>query len=159
MRFFIMRRSITASGCEDLAEPKEASSMLKDGRVATRIPVRDLEKARAFYSEKLGLDPVEERPGGLLYRCGGTEFALFASSGTSSGTHTQMGWSVEDIEATVADLRSRGLEFEEVEMPGIEVEDGIARIPGNYPSKGSGERAVWFRDPDGNVFGVGESIP
>jgi catechol 2,3-dioxygenase-like lactoylglutathione lyase family enzyme len=132
--------------------------MLKDGRVATRLPVRDLEKARVFYAEKLGLEPAEERPGGLLYRFGGTEFALFESAGTSSGTHTQMGWSVDDIEATVADLRRRGLEFEEVEMPGVTVEDGIARIPGNYPSKGTGERAVWFRDLDGNVLGLGESI-
>ena len=133
--------------------------MLKDGRVATRLPVRDLGKARRFYSEKLGLEPVEERPGGLLYRCGGTEFALFESSGAASGTHTQMGWSVDDIEATVADLRARGLEFESVEMPGITVNDGIAEVPGNYPSKGTGERAVWFRDLDGNVLGVGESIP
>jgi hypothetical protein len=69
-----------------------------------------------------------------------------------------MGWSVDDIEATVADLRERGLEFEPVEMPGLTVEDGIAVVPGNYPSKGTGERAVWFRDLDGNVLGVGESI-
>jgi catechol 2,3-dioxygenase-like lactoylglutathione lyase family enzyme len=133
--------------------------MLKDGRVATRLPVRDLEKARAFYSEKLGLEPAEERPGGLLYRCAGTEFALFESQGAASGDHTQMGWAVDDIEATVADLRRRGLEFEQVEMPGITVTDGIAEIPGNYPSKGSGERAVWFRDLDGNVMGIGESLP
>jgi catechol 2,3-dioxygenase-like lactoylglutathione lyase family enzyme len=142
-----------------LRDKKEAQPMLRDGRVATRLPVRDLGKARRFYSEKLGLEPVEERPGGLLYRCGGTEFALFESSGASSGTHTQMGWSVDDIEATVADLRARGLEFESVEMPGITVNDGIAEVPGNYPSKGTGERAVWFRDLDGNVLGVGESIP
>lgn len=133
--------------------------MLKDGRVASRLPVRDLERARAWYSEKLGLEAAEERPGGLRYECGGTEFALFESTGSSSGTHTQMGWVVDDIEATVADLRARGLEFEQVEMPGIEVRDGIAEIPGNYPSKGSGERAVWFRDLDGNVLGVGELIP
>jgi len=132
--------------------------MLKNGRVATRLPVRDLEKARAFYAEKLGLEPAEERPGGLLYCFGETEFALFESAGAASGTHTQMGWSVDDIEATVADLRRRGLEFEEVDMPGLEVNDGIAEIPGNYPSKGRGERAVWFKDLDGNVIGVGQSI-
>jgi hypothetical protein len=95
---------------------------------------------------------------GLLYRCGGSEFALFESAGTASGTHTQMGWTVDDIEATVADLRPRGLDFEEVDMPGITVTDGIAEIPGNYPSKGRAERAVWFRDLDGNVIGVGETI-
>ncbi len=132
--------------------------MLKDGRVATRIPARDVERARAFYADKLGLEPAEERPGGLLYRCAGGEFALFESAGAASGTHTQMGWAVDDIEATVADLRRRGLEFEQVEMPGITVENGIAEIPGNYPSKGRRERAVWFRDLDGNMLGVGESI-
>jgi len=65
--------------------------MLKDGRVATRLPAQDLERARKFYAEKLGLEPAEERPGGLLYRCAGGVFALFASAGASPGTFTQMG--------------------------------------------------------------------
>jgi catechol 2,3-dioxygenase-like lactoylglutathione lyase family enzyme len=71
---------------------------LENSKVATRLPAQDLERARAFYSEKLGLEPVEEREGGLLYRCGGCEFALFESAGAPSGEHTQMGWEVEDIE-------------------------------------------------------------
>jgi catechol 2,3-dioxygenase-like lactoylglutathione lyase family enzyme len=62
--------------------------VLKDGRVATRLPVRDLQRARRFYADKLGLEPSEERPGGLLYRCASGEFALFASAGGSSGSHT-----------------------------------------------------------------------
>ena len=132
---------------------------LKNGRVATRIPVRDLERARAWYTEKLGLDAAEERPGGLLYRFANGDFALFESAGAASGTHTQMGWDVDDIEATVAELRSRGVEFEEVEMPGMPIEDGIVEVPGNYPSKGGrGERAVWFRDLDGNMFGIGQAL-
>src|SRR3954453_14979069 len=97
------------------------------GRVATRLPAQDLERARRFYSEKLGLEPTEERPGGLLYRMdGGGEFGLFQSGGAPSGEHTQMGWQVDDIEATVAELRARGLEFEQFDMPGVEVVDGIA---------------------------------
>jgi catechol 2,3-dioxygenase-like lactoylglutathione lyase family enzyme len=133
--------------------------MLKDGRVATRIPVRDLERARAFYADKLGLEAAEERPGGLLYRCASSEFALFESAGAASGTHTQMGWEVHDIEATVAELKSRGVEFEDFDMPGMPVEDGIVEVPGNYPSKGGrGERAVWFRDLDGNLLGIGQAI-
>ena len=133
--------------------------MLSDGRVATRIPVRDLERARAFYAEKLGLEPAEERPGGLLYRCAGSEFALFESAGAASGTHTQMGWEVDDIEATVADLKRRGVEFEQVDMPGMNTVDGLVEVPGNYPSKGGrGERAAWFRDLDGNLFGVGQAL-
>jgi catechol 2,3-dioxygenase-like lactoylglutathione lyase family enzyme len=61
-----------------------------------------MQRARAFYAEKLGLEPVEERPGGLLYRCASGEFALFESTGSSSGSFTQMGWSV-----TVAEWFSR----------------------------------------------------
>jgi catechol 2,3-dioxygenase-like lactoylglutathione lyase family enzyme len=73
--------------------------MLTNAKVASRLPARDLNRARAFYSEKLGLDPVKQRDGGLRYVCAGGEFATFASAGVQSGTHTQMGWEVEDIEA------------------------------------------------------------
>ena len=54
---------------------------LQDSKIATRLPTTDLERARSWYAEKLGLEPVDERPGGLLYRVGDSEFALFASSG------------------------------------------------------------------------------
>jgi catechol 2,3-dioxygenase-like lactoylglutathione lyase family enzyme len=133
--------------------------MLKRGRVATRLPAQDLERAKAFYAEKLGLEPDEERQGGLRYVCAGGEFALFESAGAASGGHTQMGWEVEDIEATVSELRARGVEFEEYDLPGLTTVDGIAEIEGNYPSKGSGERAAWFRDSEGNMLGIGEPIP
>ena len=122
--------------CRCRCRRKETLPMLRDARVATRIPVRDLARARAFYADRLGLEPAEERPGGLLYRCAGGEFALFESAGAASGDHTQMGFDVDDIEATVADLRRRGLEFEDVDMPGLEHVDGITEVPGNYPSKG-----------------------
>jgi catechol 2,3-dioxygenase-like lactoylglutathione lyase family enzyme len=132
--------------------------MLNDGRVATRLPAQDLERARSFYSEKLGLEPVEVREGGLRYVCGGGEFALFASAGAPSGEHTQMGWEVDDIEATVRDLRARGVVFEEYDFPGLRTVGGIAEIEGNYPSKGSGERGAWFRDSEGNMLGIGQPV-
>ena len=133
--------------------------MLENAKVATRLPAQDLERARRFYSEKLGLDPVEERPGGLLYRCGETEFALFESAGGPSGAHTQMAWEVDDIEAVVAELRARGVVFEEYDFPGLTTVDGIAEVEGNYPSKGGkGERAAWFRDSEGNMLGMGQAI-
>jgi catechol 2,3-dioxygenase-like lactoylglutathione lyase family enzyme len=132
--------------------------VLEDGKVATRIPVRDLQRSRKFYAEKLGIEPSEERPGGLLYRCGEGEFALFESTGAASGDHTQMGWEVEDIEATVEQLRARGVVFEEYDFPGLKTVNGIAEIEGNYPSKGIGERAAWFRDSEGNLLGIGEPL-
>ena len=65
--------------------------MLKNGRVAARLPAQDLERARAFYAEKLGLEPAEEREGGLRYVCANGEFARFESTGPAAGDHTQMG--------------------------------------------------------------------
>jgi catechol 2,3-dioxygenase-like lactoylglutathione lyase family enzyme len=125
--------------------------------VATRLPAQDLDRARRFYADKLGLEPVDERPGGLLYRCGGTDFVVFRSTGVSPGTFTQMGWEVDDVEAAVAQLRRRGVEFEEVDVPGFRTRDGIAEIEGNYPSKGArGERGAWFRDSEGNLLGIGQ---
>jgi catechol 2,3-dioxygenase-like lactoylglutathione lyase family enzyme len=130
--------------------------MLAESDVATRLPAKDLDRARRFYAEKLGLEPIEARPGGLLYRCGRGFFALFQSAGTAAGNHTQMGWEVADIAATVAALRSRGVVFEEYDLPGLETHDGIAAIQGNYPSKGTGEYGAWFRDSEGNLLGIGQ---
>jgi RNA polymerase sigma factor (sigma-70 family) len=104
------------------------------------------------------IEPVEEREGGLRYVCAAGEFALFESTGTASGDHTQMGWEVEDIEVTVRELRARGVVFEEYDVPGLKTVDGIADIEGNYPSKGSGERGAWFRDSEGNLLGIGQPL-
>jgi catechol 2,3-dioxygenase-like lactoylglutathione lyase family enzyme len=129
------------------------------GRVATRLPAQDLERARRFYAEKLGLEPVDERPGGLLHRCSGTEFALFASTGAAPGTFTQMGWRVDDVDGVVAELKRRGVVFEDVDVPGLRTKDSIADIDGNYPSTGArGERAAWFRDSEGNLLGIGQPV-
>ena len=134
--------------------------MLENAHIAARLPAKDLDRARRFYSEKLGLEPVDERPGGLLYRGATGEFAIFLSAGESPGTFTQMGWEVDDIDAAVAELRARGVEFEEVDVPGLETVDGIAEVEGNYPSKNSsGERAAWFRDSEGNLLGMGQRLP
>jgi catechol 2,3-dioxygenase-like lactoylglutathione lyase family enzyme len=126
--------------------------------VATRLPAKDLERARRFYAEKLGLTPIDERPSGLLYRCGTGKFALFESTGAASGTHTQMGFEVDDIEAVVATLKRRGVVFEEVDVPGLRTVNGIANVEGNYPSVGVGERGAWFRDSEGNLLGIGQPI-
>jgi catechol 2,3-dioxygenase-like lactoylglutathione lyase family enzyme len=132
--------------------------MLESAKVATRLPAQDLQRARAFYSEKLGLDPDEERDGGLLYRLGDSEFGLFQSVGKPSGDHTQMGFEVDDIDAVVDGLRRRGVVFEEYDLTGVTTVNGITEIEGNYPSKGKGERAAWFRDSEGNMLGIGQPV-
>lgn len=133
--------------------------MFDNADVATRLPAQDLDRAQAFYSEKLGLDPIEERPGGLKYRCGNGHFVLFESAGVPLGKHTQMGWAVDDIEAVAAELRRRGVTLEEYDLPGLTTVNGIASISGNYPSLGGvGERGAWFRDSEGNLLSIGQPI-
>jgi catechol 2,3-dioxygenase-like lactoylglutathione lyase family enzyme len=131
------------------------SGPLAGSRAITKLPAQDLDRARAFYRDKLGLAPVEEREGGLRYLCAAGEFH---STGAASGTFTQIGFEVEDIGAVVADLRSRGVVFEVFDLPGFEVADGIAKVAGNYPSKGGGERGIWFRDSEGNLLGLAQPV-
>ena len=134
-------------------------ALLQRAHVATRLPAQDLSRARAFYAEKVGLEPVEERPGGLRFECGSGVFALFQSAGAVSGNHTQMAFEVDDLDSVVGELRNRGVVFEEVDVPGLRTVDGIATVDGNYPSKGGrGEQAAWFRDSEGNLIGIGQPL-
>lgn len=130
---------------------------LADASISARLPAQDLDRARAFYADRLGLRPVEQRDGALRYQCGGDSFALFTSSGRPSGEHTQLAFYVADIEQTVADLRERGLVFDKPSIPDLPSRDGIVDIPGNYPSTGAtGERAIWFHDSEGNLLGLAQ---
>lgn len=131
---------------------------LSNAHTVTKLPAHDLERARAFYREKLGLEPVEERTGGMRYVCGATEFHLFSSSGAPSGASTQMAFEVEDLAATMADLRARGVTFATFEMPGFEAGGEVVSAPDNYPSKGAGERGTFFYDSEGNLIGIAEPV-
>jgi catechol 2,3-dioxygenase-like lactoylglutathione lyase family enzyme len=135
------------------------TSPLQGARAVAKLPAQDLERARRFYRDRLGLEPVEERDGGLRYLCGTTEFHLFASSGSASGQSTQMGFEVEDLDQAVADLRARGLAFETFDMGDLEVIDQVVVVPDNYPSKGTGERGAFFFDSEGNLLSLGQAIP
>jgi catechol 2,3-dioxygenase-like lactoylglutathione lyase family enzyme len=132
---------------------------LASSRAIAKLPARDLDRARAFYRDRLGLTPVEEREGGLRYLCASGEFHLFLSAGSASGESTQLGFEVDDIDAVVAELRARGVVFEEIDplrITGFEVVDGMIAVEDNYPSKGTGERGAWFRDSEGNLLALGQ---
>lgn len=130
---------------------------LSSAHAVTKLPAQDLDRARAFYRDKLGLEPAEERGGGLRYLCGATEFHVFASSGAASGASTQMGFEVEDIDAAIADLRARGLTFAHFDIPGFEARGDTVVVPGNYPSKGTGELGAFFYDSEGNLIGLAQA--
>jgi catechol 2,3-dioxygenase-like lactoylglutathione lyase family enzyme len=127
-------------------------------KAATRLPAQDLERARNWYAEKLGLHPSGERPGGLRYTIGDSEFVLFASAGGSDGSFTQIGLEVADHKAAVAELRGRGIVFEDYDEGPFATTDGVVTIEGNYPDKGTGEYGAWFRDSEGNLLGLGQSF-
>jgi predicted enzyme related to lactoylglutathione lyase len=147
------------SGRQERARTANGGS-LADAAVSGRLPAQDLGRARRFYAEKLGIEPSEVRPGGLRYQCAAGSFAVFESAGRPSGEHTQLAWQVDDVAATVALLRGRGVVFEEYDSRGMRTIDGIAEVEGNYPSAGSGgERAAWFYDSEGNLHGLGQPIP
>jgi catechol 2,3-dioxygenase-like lactoylglutathione lyase family enzyme len=150
--------SLTSLAPKDALEERTMSGRLNDAHAVTKLPAQDLERARAFYRDKLGLEPVEERTGGLRYLCGPTEFHLFASTGAPSGASTQMAFEVEDLDATVAALRARGVVFEHFEMAGFEVKGDTIAAPDNYPSKGTGERGTFFFDSEGNLIGIAEPV-
>jgi catechol 2,3-dioxygenase-like lactoylglutathione lyase family enzyme len=121
--------------------------MLKNARVETTIPAQDLARAKAFYTEKLGLTPSEERDDGIQFDLNGTTFLLFKSAGAASGTHTQASFDVQNVDAEIVDLRSRGVVFEEYDLPGLKTENGIVTL------EGAG-RGGFFKDTEGNLIGV-----
>ncbi len=121
--------------------------MLANYPIYPSLPAADLERAKRFYAEQLGLTPESELEGGLFYRCGkDTRFSLFTSQGEASGTHTQAIWLVDDVESEVAALKARGVVFEEYDLPSLSTVNSLATIG---PNKGA-----WFKDSEGNLLSL-----
>lgn len=127
--------------------------MLKDSAVMAVLAAKDINRAKEFYRDKLGLESSEAMEEySLLYRCGnGTSFLIYQTDNAGSAKNTQMGWGAEDVEREVEELRSRGVVFEEYDMPGLKTENGIATMEG----MGKG---AWFLDSEGNILNI-SSIP
>ena len=126
--------------------------MLSDASVGAALPCQDLERAKAWYKEKLGLSPNEEDPEGAYYTCaGGTSFFLFPSAGKASGDHTQVGFEVKDAAAEVDQLREAGVTFEEYDFPGLKTDEkGLATF------EADNTRGAWFKDSEGNLIAIFE---
>jgi predicted enzyme related to lactoylglutathione lyase len=125
--------------------------MLKDARISPYIPFSDLKRARKFYETTLGLEPKEEFAGGVIYECGqGTSFFLYKSAGAGTSKASSAFWQVDDVEAAVAELKARGVVFEEYDMPGIKMVNSIATA--------SGARTAWFKDSEGNILAVSQRM-
>jgi catechol 2,3-dioxygenase-like lactoylglutathione lyase family enzyme len=124
--------------------------MLSERPIHATIPATDLERARAFYGDRLGLTPAREEPAGLVYETpGGAWFRLYRTPYAGTAQHTIAGWDVEDIEAEVAELKARGVVFEEYQSEQLRTVDGIATTQGGL--------AAWFRDSEGNILGLAQT--
>lgn len=123
--------------------------MLKNSRIVPYIPVADLDRARKFYEEKIGLTPREVYAGGVIYDCGGGSWVfMYPSPGAGTSKASTAFWDVENVEAEVAELRARGVVFEEYDMPGLKTVDGIAT--------GGGAKTAWFKDSEGNIMAIAQ---
>jgi catechol 2,3-dioxygenase-like lactoylglutathione lyase family enzyme len=119
--------------------------MLQTAHAYAKLPTRDAQRAKRFYVEILGFTPEWEMNGHIfLSHDDGSSILVFPSTGKASGDHDQCGWIVDDIEAEVTDLRSRGVAFEE--FPGRLFVDNIA-VDGPF-------KVAWFRDSEGNLLNV-----
>ena len=126
--------------------------MLNDSKVEANIPASDLQRARDFYADKLGLTPsAEYGDEALAYRtAGGTAFNVYRTEYAGQAGHTIAQWHVDDIESQVRDLKSKGVTFETYDMPGVQWDGEIAEIPGMG-------RAAWFKDSEGNIMCVDQA--
>jgi predicted enzyme related to lactoylglutathione lyase len=125
--------------------------MLTAAHVVPYIPAADVPRARRFYEEKVGLVAREEIAGGVVYECaGGSWIFLYQSEGAGTSRASQAFWQVQDVEAEVRDMRSRGVQFEDYDLPGMRTVNGIATM-GN--SKGA-----WFKDTEGNIMALIQTL-
>jgi catechol 2,3-dioxygenase-like lactoylglutathione lyase family enzyme len=114
--------------------------------VVATIPVSDLEAAKHFYGETLGLTQLWDNPASVRYRCGDlSEVSVFRRPGTETG-HTLAHFEVDDIEATVAELEAKGVTFLDYTEGPLVTTHHIAPMG---PARGA-----WFTDPDGNTLGL-----
>jgi catechol 2,3-dioxygenase-like lactoylglutathione lyase family enzyme len=123
--------------------------VLGDNPIGAMIPASDLARAKAFYADTLGLKLVREDPEGVQFESGGIRFDVYPTR-ASGGTATVAGWIVNDLDAEMADLRSRGVQFEEYDLPGLKTVNGIAEV--------EGFRGAWFKDSEGNVLAVAQDM-
>jgi predicted enzyme related to lactoylglutathione lyase len=124
--------------------------MLRTAPIRAYIPAIDISRARKFYEESLGLKPKEEYAGGVIYECGGTEVFMYPTKNAGTSKASQAFWQVDDVEAEVAELKARGVKFEEYDVPGGAMKNSIATA--------GGAKTAWFKDTEGNILAVSQRL-
>ena len=124
--------------------------MLSAAPIRAYIPASNVARARKFYEQTIGLTPKQEYSGGVIYECGGAEVFLYPTSNAGTSKASQAYWQVADVEAEVAELKARGVKFEEYDMPGVTMKNSIATA--------GGAKTAWFKDTEGNILAVSQRL-
>lgn len=126
--------------------------MLGNASIIPTIPVTDINKAKEFYTNKLGLTVKKESPMGVQLKAeNGTQLYIY-QRGPSKADHTLAAFEVADLDAKVDEMTANGIQFEQIDIPGIKTDEkGIA------VSEGEQERGAWFKDPDSNILAITQS--
>jgi catechol 2,3-dioxygenase-like lactoylglutathione lyase family enzyme len=120
-------------------------------QVTCIVPVKDMQRARHFYEDGLGLTAGGEKPDGkFVYRLGTTEIALFPRSEGTKATHTALSFRVADIGAAIRGLKARGIVFADYDLPGLKTVEHVCVL--------GAEKAAWFNDPEGNILCLHEDM-
>lgn len=124
--------------------------MLTNAPVTTMLPVTNMQRARDFYENKLGLQPRGERPNGeVVYSGGGGALlALYPRQEPTKAEHTAVSFEVDNIEREVKTLESKGVVFEDYDMPGLKTVNHVCVL--------GAEKAAWFKDSEGNYLCIHE---
>jgi catechol 2,3-dioxygenase-like lactoylglutathione lyase family enzyme len=126
--------------------PPPAPPTLPESEIIAFMPTTDLVRARVFYEKGLGLPIAGESPIACTFDANGTTLRVIAVESITPAPYTALGWNVADIEASIRELTSRGVVFEDFD--GVEQDElGVWRSPG-------GARVAWFKDPDGNTLSL-----
>ena len=122
--------------------------MLASSEVIAFVATEDLDRARVFYEDALGLHLMESDPNVLVFEINGRMLRITLVDSLIPANHTVVGWEVADIEEMATELAGRGIVFEQYPM--LEQDDqGICRFP-------NGDRVAWFKDPDGNTLSISQ---
>src|SRR5438552_8924144 len=124
--------------------------MLANFPVGLTLPTTDLQRAKKFYVDILGLSVLKESPGGISFQAGNNSVLYVYKRPPSVAAHTLAAFRVDDVEKTVDELTKNGVVFEQYDFPGLKTDaKGIAIVADE------GEKGAWFKDPDGNILAVG----
>ena len=124
--------------------------MLSEGDVIATVAVSDIEKGKEFYGGKLGLEQSMENMGGVGYKAGSGQLFVYVSPTAGSGAATAAFFRVDDVRSVAKELAAKGIEFEHYEMPGSTLDGDV------HTMDGTDMTAAWFKDPDGNILGIGD---